>query len=289
MKDVLRAAGLPTARHGVADSLEAAQRIATRIGFPLIVKPPDGAGSQGTFRCENLQQMLELISFSPPQPGKPLVLEEFIIGKEHSFDSICIDGNMVWSSISHYSPGPLEVVREPWIQWCVMIPREVDQPQYESIRKVGQPALRALGLDTGLSHMEWFLRPDGSAAISEVGARPPGAQFMSLMSYAHDQDMYQAWTELMIHNRFHPPERKYSAGAAYLRGMGHGKVAQIAGLKEIAQELGQFVVEAKIPQAGQSPSGSYEGEGYIIVRHPETQMVESMLKRIISSVRVQLD
>jgi hypothetical protein len=288
MKDVLRAAGVPTARHGVVDSVEAAQRVANEVGFPLIVKPPDGAGSKGTFRCENMQQLMELLPFSQPRPDQPLVMEEFIVGAEHSFDSVCIDGEIVWSSISHYSPSPLEVVREPWIQWCVMIPRETNQPRYEPIRKVAQSALNALEMETGLSHMEWFLRPEGTVAVSEVGARPPGAQFTTLMSWAHDMDLYQAWAELMIHGRFQPPERKYAAGAAYLRGMGQGKVVQILGLKEIAHDLGPFVVEAKIPQAGQTPSGTYEGDGYIIVRHPETQMVENMLKRIISSVRVQL-
>ena len=71
---------------------------------------------------------------------------------------------------------------------------------------------------TGLTHMEWCRRRDGSIAISEVAARPPGAQFTTLMSYAHDKDMYQAWVELMVFDRFTVPERKYSAGAAYLRG-----------------------------------------------------------------------
>lgn len=262
--------------------------MAQRIGFPLIVKPPDGAGSKGTYRCENMQQLMELLPFSQPRAAHPLIMEEFIVGTEHSFDSVCIDGRIVWSSISHYSPTPLEVVREPWIQWCVMIPREVSHPRYEPIRSVAPAALSALGMETGLSHMEWFLRPDGTAAISEVGARPPGAQFMTLMSWAHDIDMYQAWAELMVHGKFPSPERKFSAGAAYLRGMGQGKVAQIVGLQEVANDLGQFVVEAKIPQLGQSPSGTYEGDGYIIVRHPETPMVENMLRRIISSVRVQL-
>ena len=35
-----------------------------------------------------------------------------------------------------------------------------------------------LGLQTGMTHMEWFGRPDGSIAIGEIGARPPGAQIL---------------------------------------------------------------------------------------------------------------
>jgi biotin carboxylase len=288
MKSVLRDAGLPCARHCLINSTEAALDFSRSVGFPLIVKPPDGAGAQGTYRCEDEQQLMACLSHVQPSPQRPLVIEEFIVGKEHSFDSICLNGKLVWSSISHYSPGPLEVVREPWIQWCVMIPRESDLPQYQGVKQTAQSALAALGMQTGLSHMEWFLRSDGSIAISEVGCRPPGAQFTSLISWAHDFDLYRAWAELLIHERFEIPQRKYAAGAAYLRGIGQGQVASVRGLEEIAANLGEIVVEAKLPQPGQAPSGSYEGEGYIIVRHPETRVVEEALKKIIGTVRVDM-
>ena len=77
--------------------------------------------------------------------------------------------------------------------------------------------------------MEWFRRADGSVAVSEVGARPPGAQFTTLLSYAHDLDFYRAWPRLMIFNEFDPPPRVYAAGAAYVRGQGRGHVKQSTG------------------------------------------------------------
>lgn len=286
MKDIFRAHGVPTARHGVADSIDSAFQIAQYTSFPLIVKPPAGAGSQGTFRCEDQTQLAECLQYIQPTPQRSIVLEEFIVGQEHSFDSACINGQVVWSSVSDYFPSCLEVVREPWIQWCVLIPNA--QPQYPPIQHAAANALKALGLQTGFSHMEWFRRPDGSVAISEVGARPPGAQFTSLMSYAYDTNFYRLWAELMIHDQFHCPPQKYAAGIAYLRGMGVGKVADVKGLEQVAQSLSQHVVEFKIPQPGQSPSGSYEGEGYIIVRHPDTNQVQQMLEQIITSVQVHL-
>lgn len=289
MKSVLRANGLPCAKHQQSGSLEQARQFANQCGYPVIIKPLDGAGAKGTFRCENDEHLAQCWSHLEPGSDNPVVLEEFITGKEHSFDSICINGQMIWSSISHYSPGPLEVVREPWIQWCVMIPREYDLPQYQPVKKIAQSALSALGMETGLSHMEWFLRPDGSIAISEVGARPPGAQFTTLISYAHDFDLYRAWAEAIIHEHFQIPKRKYAAGAAYLRGMGRGRVTEIQGLAEIAKTLDDVIVESKIPQLGQPPSGSYEGEGYIIVRHPETYVVQQALQRIIQTVQVSLE
>ncbi len=288
MKTAFRQHGIPCAGYQLVDSISAGIAFGQQFGFPLVVKPPDGAGSKATYRCENAKQLGECLQNLQPESQRPVLLEQFIEGREHSFDSVTIDGRVVWHSISHYAPGPLEVMREPWIQWCVMIPRETDSPHYRQIVQIAGPALRALGLGTALTHMEWFLQPDDSAVISEVAARPPGAQFTTLLSYAHQLDFYRAWARLMIHDHFQPPPRAYAVGAAYLRGMGHGKVAKIHGLQAVARELGELIAEAKIPQLGQAPTGHYEGEGYIIVRHPETKVVEEALQRIITSVRVEL-
>ncbi len=288
MKSVLRAAGLPTARHQLAGSAEEALAFARSSGFPLVVKPPAGSGARSTFRIENEQDLRASLRALPPTPKRPTLLEEFVVGDEYSFDSIVLDGRLAWYSINHYYPTPLEVLRQPWIQWCVMLPREVDDPRYEPIRNVAARALPALGLETGLSHMEWFQRADGSVAVSEVGARPPGAQFTTLISYAHDFDLYVAWARLMVFDEFRARPRPYAAGAAYLRGQGKGTVQEVRGLGEIARDLGDLVVESRLPQVGQPQSGSYEGEGYIIVRHPDTSVVEAALQRIVATVRVGL-
>lgn len=289
MKTLLQQAGVPCARHAKVTSREAGLDFASRTGFPLVVKPPDGAGAKGTFRCEDMDQLSNCFRLVAPSDSHPVVLEEFVIGKEYTFDSVCLDGQVVWSSIAHYSPSPLEVLREPWIQWCVTIPRETDLPQYGQIRDVAQSALTALGMQTGLSHMEWFLKPDGSIAVSEVGCRPPGAQITSLASWAHDFDLYRAWAEVLIHDRFGVPERRYAAGAAYLRGTGTGKISRVHGLKEVAETLGDLVVESKLPVPGATPSGTYEGDGYIILRHEETLVVESALRHIINTIRVEIE
>ena len=49
-----------------------------------------------------------------------------------------------------------------------------------------------------------------------------------------------------------------------------------------------MVVEARMPQIGQPQATSYEGEGYAVLRHPETRVVENALRHLISTVRVEL-
>ncbi|MEL7060370.1 MAG: hypothetical protein AAGN46_10130, partial [Acidobacteriota bacterium] len=184
---------------------------------------------------------------------------------------------------------PLEVVETPWSQWCVLLPREREDPRDGEARRVAARAVEQLGLETGGFHLEWFRRRDGSLAISEVGARPGGAQISKLLSYAHNRSFYDAWAELMIDDRFAMPERRYATGAAFLRAQGRGKtVARVRGLNAAQRELGALVVDKKLPRVGQPAASGYEGEGWVIVRHSSTEVVRKALGKLISSVRVEL-
>lgn len=289
MKNVLRSNNVPCARHALVGSVSEAEAFVATAGFPLVVKPPAGAGGKSTFRIDSVADLQRLLQRQPPNPDYPSLYEEFVHGTEYSFDSVMLDGRLVWHSISRYMPSPLEVLENPWIQWCVLLPREIDGPEYDPIREAATRGLQALGMESGLSHMEWFRLHDGRLAISEVGARPPGAQFTSLLSYAHDVDFYRAWPELMVFDRFEPPQRRYAAGAAYIRGQGRGRIRRIHGLDEAQRRYGKLVVEAKLPREGQPPVDSYEGDGYVIVRHEETAVVEEALQNIVQLIRVELD
>lgn len=288
MKSLLRSHGLPCARHRLAPGMDDAVAFAELSGFPVVVKPPAGAGALQTYRVDDMDQLRRALATQPPSPEHPVLLEEFIKGDEHSFETISIDGRSIWHSLTHYYPTPLQVLENPWIQWALVLPREVDSARYHDIRAAAHRALDVLGMTTGLTHMEWFRRADGSVAISEVAARPPGAQITTLIARAHDIDFLQAWARLMIFNEFDPPPRKYSAGAAFLRGMGTGRVRAVHGWDQVQREFGALVVDSRLPSPGTPASSSYEGEGYILVRHELTSVVEEAVARIVSLIRVEL-
>lgn len=289
MKQVFHENGIPCARFRRVDSEADAWSFAGEIGFPLVLKPLDGAASQSTYQVKDENSLREALQKVAPTPYRQAIIEEFVTGDEYSFETISVKGKPVWHSLTRYYPTPLEVMQNPWIQWCIVLPKEIDDAQFDDIREANNKALRALGIETGLTHLEWFRRRDGSIAISEVAARPPGAQIMTLNSLAHNKDFYEAWVRLRAFDEFEPPpERLFSVGAAFLRGQGKGRVKAVHNLDEVHREVGGLIVETRIPQIGQPASISYEGEGYIIVRHPETSTVEQALQRIISLVRVEL-
>ena len=290
MKALLRANSIPCARHRLAPHVDDAMAFAEASGFPVVVKPPAGAGALQTFRVDTLDQLRRALVIHTPSPSNPVLVEEFVVGDEHSLETVSLDGRAVWHSLTRYYPTPLHVIENPWIQWCLVLPREVDSPRYDDIRAAGRRALEVLGMTTGLTHMEWFRRVDGTIAISEVAARPPGAQITTLIARAHDIDFVRAWMRVMIFGEFDVPERRYAAGAAYLRGQGPagGRVRTVHGWARVQADLGPLIVDARLPEPGTPASGSYEGEGFVIVRHPETSVVEDAVRRIVSGIHVEL-
>lgn len=290
MKDTLRAAGLPCARHKLLRSAADAHSFVAQVGYPIVLKPPAGAGCKATYQVSTAAELAQALAEARPSPDRVTLAEEFITGEEHSFDTITIHGQTRFHNIGRYYPGPLDVMRNDWIQWCVLLPREISGPEFDEVRKVGPAAVKALGLDTGFTHMEWFRRKDGSAVISEIGARPPGAQFVSLMSWAYDRSLYHAWAEAVIDETLTGPfERKYAAGIAYLRGAEKGRVVRIENLDLAQERMGRLVVEVQLPTPGRAKSTSYEGDGFVIVRHPDTEVVQNALRTVIETVRVRYE
>jgi formate-dependent phosphoribosylglycinamide formyltransferase (GAR transformylase) len=288
MKEAFRAAGVPCARHCAAHNVEAAHRFLQQVGFPVCVKPVDGAAAQATFKVDTMEVLDQILHASAPSQERPLQIEEFVVGDEFSLETFSVDGQHLWHSLTQYEPTPLNVVNNPWIQWKVICPREVDDPEYDDIKAAGRQALDALGMQSGLTHLEWFRRPDGSIAISEVAARPPGAEIVTMINRCHDVDAADIWSQVMVRGELPSiPPRKYASGAAFLRGMGGGRVRAVHGL-EVLDGLGDMVTDKKIPQPGDPAANTYEGEGFVLVRHAETQTVRQALACIIDKVRVEL-
>lgn len=289
MKAKLREAGLPVARQALIGSAEDARSFVREVGYPIVLKPPAGLGSRATVRATDDESLASALAELFVTPSNPAQAEEFVRGEEHTFETVTIQGKPVWHSSSYYLPGPLQVLENPWIQYCVLLPREQLQPHAQTFRALNVRALQALGIGTALTHMEWFLRADGSMVISEVAARPPGVHLMPMMGLCHGVDMWQKWAELMVFDRFEAPPRQFAAGAAFFRGQGPGQVVRaVEGLAEAQELAGAWVVDRKLPKVGQPRASGYEGEGYALVKGETTEEVVNALRGLVSSVRVVL-
>jgi hypothetical protein len=287
MKDRLREHWLPVARHRLLTGRDDALAFEPMVGYPMVLKPPAGMGAKATFRVRSREDLLDAVRGLGASPRNPVLAEEFLQGKEGSCDTLTLGKIPRLISVSSYKPSCLTVLENPWIQWCCVLPRENQGPGFDDVKELAIAAVRALGLDTGFTHMEWFRRPNGSLAIGEIAQRPPGAHITRMIGLAYDIDSYRMWARAVVDGTFEGPfERRYAVGCAYLRGMGRGRVAAVHGAREANDEVGHFVVEAKLPTLGAPKNDSYEGDGFAIVRDSRTETVEAALRHIIETVKV---
>jgi biotin carboxylase len=288
MKDVLRAAGLPVARHRAVTSLADARSFAEEVGYPLVLKPMEGVGAKATWRVNDDSELERVVAALRPSVLHPVQAEEFVVATERTFEAALVDGQATWWSGTRYHPTPLRVLETPWEQYTVLLPREADAP-WTDFAPIGIAAVQALGLQTGLCHMEWFERADGSFVIGEVGARPPGVHIMPMMSAVHDTDMVADWVRLVVQGRFDPKPRVKASGAVFFRAQGRGdRIVAVSGLDEAQAKVGELVIDRSLPEIGARPTGHYEGDGWALLAADTTVEVVQALGLLVRTVRVHL-
>jgi formate-dependent phosphoribosylglycinamide formyltransferase (GAR transformylase) len=270
MKQVLSAAGVRTPRHERATSVDECRDAASRIGFPLIMKPISGAGSADTYRIDDGAQLEETL---PRLAHLPEVnVEEFIEGEEFTFDTVCVGGEIAYYSITKYRPHPLVARTLEWVSPQIVMLRDVDAEEYAGGREMGKAVLRALNFQTGFTHMEWFRKPSGEVVFGEIACRPPGARSVDVMNYAGDTDLFAGWAEAVVKGQFtRQVERRYNAVIIYKRAQGRGRIYRMEGLEHLLAKYGEHIVLIDLLPLG-SPRRDWKqtllSDGYLIVRHP---------------------
>jgi formate-dependent phosphoribosylglycinamide formyltransferase (GAR transformylase) len=289
MKEALRAAGVPTAASTAADSLDQVRDFARRVGYPLVLKPRDGAGAAATSRVDDDSQLEAALGGFGPHVDS-IAVEEFVEGHEGFYDTITINGGVALDFASHYYPGVLEAMRSRWISPQYIATNRIDGGGlYDEIRQLGQRVITALGIGTSATHMEWFHGPKG-LTFSEIGARPPGVGCFDLYGAGNDIDVYRAWADSLVHGHIGAtPSRSHCAGIIALRPGQDGQITGYSGLEDVENRFGRWVIDAHLPGAGtptQPIEAGYMANAWVRMRHPDYDVLRSMLDDVGNTVQV---
>jgi formate-dependent phosphoribosylglycinamide formyltransferase (GAR transformylase) len=289
MKEALRQAGVPTAASTAASSVAEIRQFAARVGYPLILKPRDAAGAAATSRVDDDSQLDAALALFGPGV-QSIAVEEFVEGHEGFYDTIAIGGAVAVDFASHYYPNVLEAMRARWISPQYISTNRIDGGGfYDEMREMGQRVISALGIETSATHMEWFFGPKG-LKFSEIGARPPGVGCWDLYSAGNDMDVYRAWADAIVHGHVGArPSRSQAAGIIALRPDRDGHVIGYSGLEDVENRYGRWVIDAHLPGAGtptQPVEAGFMANAYIRMRHPDYDVLRTMLDDVGSTVRV---
>ncbi len=290
MKEVLRAAGIPTAASAAVTSAADVHAFVADTGFPVILKPRTGAGALDTVRVDDAGRLDEALGRFGGQGVESIAVEEFVEGHEGFYDTVSIDGHAALDFVSHYYPNVLEAMRTRWISPQFVSTNRIDSAgDYQELRELGARVNAALGIGTSATHMEWFFGPKG-LRFSEIGCRPPGVGAWDLYSAGNDLDLYRAWAEAIVHGHIGArPSRQFATGIVALRPDRDGHISGYSGVDEAQARVGEWVIDAHLPDPGtptQPVEAGYWANAYVRMRHPDYDALRGMLDDVGRTVHV---
>ena len=289
MKQVVEQAGLRVPRHGRARSQQEAWAAVEHTGYPVIIKPIDGAGSQNTFRCDDAEEFEAALMRT--RFVEEVSVEEYVEGEELTYDTVCANGDILFENVSWYKPKPMILAQNEWISMQNIVLRDIEHEFPAPGVELGRGVHEALGFETGFTHMEWFRTETGEAVFGEIGGRPPGARLVHAMNYSCDIDLFRGWAEAVCFGRLSQSTvKKFNASMIFKRAQGPGAIVkEHRGLQSLLERYGEHVASIELTPIGQ-PKRDWKkvvvGDGWIVVRHADLDRALEMSDAFVNELLV---
>lgn len=191
MKQRLRANDVPIPRFAECRSRAEVSQLVHQLGYPLVLKPRQGAGSRGVILVEDEAAMARAWTAIDPETYE---CEEFVPGPICHVDGLIQNGTLTFSMASRYVNTCLQSA-QGLPHGSVMI----DDPDLR--RELTAFALRsveALGLSSSAFHLELILRDGATPVFLEVGARLGGGEIKPLVQDLYGVDLPREWINLQL-------------------------------------------------------------------------------------------
>lgn len=251
MKLGYRRAKVKTARHHLIDQLDEALQFATKVGYPVIVKPDNGVGASNTWKVGDEAGLTNLYHETLAHyPAHHFIMEEFVPGHIETFDGITdAQGNIVFYTGQVMMATPLAM-----LQGTGENVSYTQNVQATDLNDIGPRVVKAFGLRNRFFHFEFFrldedkkgLGKRGDVLGLEVNMRAPGGYIPDKMNYAYNVDVYQIWAEALTlgENRSFPNYHFQR----YVTHFGRSeKVEYKRSADEVRAQLGHKLLLEKVP------------------------------------------
>ncbi len=201
MKNAARRVSVPTPSWIFVNRAEDAEKVAKRLRFPMLVKPPHGYASVGIrrkSRVENIDELREQIAVEVEEFGRALI-EEFIEGREFT----CLIAENPDDVNNPITVKPVEFIFPEgesfkhydmkWVEYAKMSVAVVTDPKIEKVLR--EQTLRVFNELGGNGYARCDYRMDANGAIQMLEINPncgifypphePGSADYSLMNDKH--------------------------------------------------------------------------------------------------------
>ena len=242
MREVLLSNNIKSIRYSICNDIDMLRNSSRLIGYPLIAKPPFGAGSAFIKKCENWEQLEQhyfdfmaqyqntvalnfygnehtFLSLKGEEynyiPGKSILLESYIDGIEASVECVITD-NEIHTVMIHEKLILEEKSNTILENLLITPPVSFSNNQKEEIFKYTKTCLQAIGLKNAIVHFEFRMTNEGPIVI-EINPRLGGLYVNSGFRDLAELDPYSTYLKVLQGDEYIDLELKKSSQKAKIK------------------------------------------------------------------------
>ncbi|MDO5531974.1 carbamoyl-phosphate synthase large subunit [Sutterella sp.] len=171
-KKIMTDIGLESARSGAAHTLEEALALQKTVGFPAVIRPSFTLGGTGGGIAYNMEEFLSIVTRGLElSPTSEVLIEESLLGwKEYEMEVVRdkADNCIIVCSIENLDPMGVHTGDSI----TVAPAQTLTDKEYQAMRDASMAVLRAIGVDTGGSNVQFAVNPDnGRMIVIEMNPR----------------------------------------------------------------------------------------------------------------------
>ncbi|MFF7384976.1 ATP-grasp domain-containing protein [Streptomyces griseoluteus] len=195
--------------------------------LPVVVKPLHLSGSQGVELIRTREEAEEAVARRGGE-GQ-LLVETAVEGPEFSWEALVREGEVLFGNITAKETTPPPY----FVELVHRCGHDLGPEAAAQVEDLTSGVLHALGMDTGLVHLEFRMSAAGPV-LMEVAVRTPGDYLPDAIGLTYGFDLYEAMVLLSVGRPLPAlPERPVSHAATVFLTAPPGLITGIGGLDEV--------------------------------------------------------
>lgn len=207
-REVLAAAGVDTTRHAVVGGFREAAGFAAATGYPVVVKPARGSGSEGAHVVADEERLREVLHRAGDGDAYAagVLVEEYLSGRFLSAEIGLARGRFLRLAVSERSTWH----RHEALETGTTIPAGIGADEHDRVMEFAEAVVGALGLRLGVFHVEVMLGEDGTPRLIEVNPRIMGSCLPNLFTLAGGGDIFELLVRVHLDEEIEPAAPAFS-------------------------------------------------------------------------------
>ncbi|MFJ9027859.1 ATP-grasp domain-containing protein [Streptomyces sp. NPDC102274] len=242
--------------------------------LPVVVKPLSSAGSDGVELVADADAFDRAALRRASE--RPLLVESALEGPEYSWEALVRDGEVWFSNLTaKTTTGPPN-----FVELAHRVAAPLSTADADRVAELGRSVLSAIGMRTGIVHLEFRMTSSGPA-VMEVAVRTPGDYIMELCTLAYGIDWHEMVVRLAIGAELPPPpEGPVRHAASLFVTSDPGVVVAVDGLDAVRSHPAVVDAAFKVSvgdTVGQT-SSSLQRTGYAVLAADSPEELEEAIE-----------